>query len=385
MRVLMSSSAGYGHVLPMVPLARALVAAGHEVLWATARDAVQLVAAAGLPAASAGLTRAEILPQWTPFLEQAESLPPDERPTFMFPKLFGRIRPPRMASDLLRIAQDWHPDLLVHEQGELAAPLVAAVIGIPAVVHAFGGPVPPDHLAAAGEELAPLWAEHGLTPPPYAGCFETLYLDILPPSLQGSGVSHIPTVQPLRPVPYTGEAAAEPELPPGDAPVVYLTLGTVFNPAHVLTAALDGLAELDVRVVATVGPAGDPDAVGPRPANVRVDRYVSQTALLPHCAAVVSHAGSGTTLGALSLGLPKVCLPQAADQFRNAQAVTAAGAGLSLHPDRSTAEAIATAVADVLEQPGYRAGARRVADEIAAMPSPEQVVPVLEGLVSSRA
>ena len=63
---------------------------------------------------------------------------------------------------------------------------------------------------------------------------------------------------------------------------------------------------------------------------------MSQTSVLPHCTAVVSHAGSGTVLGALGTGLPQLCLPQAADQFRNAAGVSAAGAGLALHPDNAT-------------------------------------------------
>ena len=60
MRVLVTSTPGYGHVLPMVPLARALLAAGHEVLWATAADACPRVAAAGFEVAAAGLTEAQM-------------------------------------------------------------------------------------------------------------------------------------------------------------------------------------------------------------------------------------------------------------------------------------------------------------------------------------
>jgi UDP:flavonoid glycosyltransferase YjiC (YdhE family) len=49
-RVLFSSTWGYGHVLPMVPLARAFVAAGHSVQWAASGDADGLVTAAGVDA-----------------------------------------------------------------------------------------------------------------------------------------------------------------------------------------------------------------------------------------------------------------------------------------------------------------------------------------------
>jgi UDP:flavonoid glycosyltransferase YjiC (YdhE family) len=50
-RVLFSSTFGYGHMFPMYPLARAFLAAGHDVLWATSADAGDRLHAAGLPAA----------------------------------------------------------------------------------------------------------------------------------------------------------------------------------------------------------------------------------------------------------------------------------------------------------------------------------------------
>ena len=55
MRVLFSSTLGYGHVFPMVPLAQACLAAGHDVLWVAGEPAGPLVEAAGIPYAAAGL------------------------------------------------------------------------------------------------------------------------------------------------------------------------------------------------------------------------------------------------------------------------------------------------------------------------------------------
>jgi UDP:flavonoid glycosyltransferase YjiC (YdhE family) len=113
-----------------------------------------------------------------------------------------------------------------------------------------------------------------------------------------------------------------------------------------------------------------------------VERWVSQAAVLPLCAAVISHAGSGTVFGAAGLGLPQVCLPQAADQFRNTEGVVRAGAGIGLHPDDVTPDAVAEAVSAVLTRPQFRAAAGELSQEIAAMPGPEQVVTRLDSLVS---
>lgn len=385
MRVLVSSTTGYGHVLPMVPLARTLLALGHEVLWATGADALPLVRSAGLAAAPAGMTDAEVAPVRAGLRRAAagDAVPPERLAEFVFPRMFGAARTPPMLADLLPLARDWAPDLLVHEQGELAAPLVGTALGIPHVTHAFGGATPAATVAEAGERVAGSWADLGLPLPPYAGCYQHLYLDICPPSIQTVPTGHIGTVQPLRPVSWTGPAdIAQPVDPDDPTPLVYLTLGTVQDGSSALRPLVAALAGLDVRLLVTVGPQGDPAALGQQPAHVVVERYVSQAAVLPLCTAVVSHAGSGTVLGGLALGLPQVCLPQAADQFRNARGVVRASAGVALHPAEATPAAVLTAVHDVLSRPELAAGAAAVRAEIGAMPAPAEVVRRLEGLVS---
>ncbi|HEX7186626.1 MAG TPA: glycosyltransferase [Actinomycetes bacterium] len=383
MRVLVSSTPGYGHVLPMVPLARALLSAGHELLWATGADACQVVRAAGIGAAESGLTDTEVAPLRAEARRAAAGIAPELVPTRVFPVLFGAARAEPMLAGLLPVAREWQPDLVLHENGELAAPLVATLLGVPHVVHAFGGAIPAAILADGSESVADLWSRHRLEVPPYAGCYQHLYLDICPPALQTVSRDHIDVTQQLRPVIYTGESA---ELPAGlsrddDRPLVYLTLGTVQNLPDVLRTAVTALAGLDVRLLVTVGPAGDPSALGPQPPHVIVERYVSQAAVLPLCAAVVSHGGSGTVFGAAGLGLPQVCLPQGADQFRNTEGVVRSGAGLGLHPHQADGAAMAEAVRTVLDSPEIRAAAGRLSEEVATMPGPDQVVTRLAELV----
>ena len=96
---------------------------------------------------------------------------------------------------------------------------------------------------------------------------------------------------------------------------------------------------------------------------------------------VVSHAGSGTVLSTLTLGLPQCCLPQGADQFLNADAVAAAGAGVSLMPSEADPDAIRDAVAQLLGDASFRDAAGRVGASIASMPSPDDVAAVLETLL----
>lgn len=122
----------------------------------------------------------------------------------------------------------------------------------------------------------------------------------------------------------------------------------------------------------------DPADLGRLPDDVLVRRYIPQADVLPHCQAVVSHGGAGTTLGALAHGLPLLVIPQGADQYANADAVVAAGAGRRLSRDEATAPAICDAVRALLDDPDLRRAAENVQTEIRAMPPAEHAIARIE-------
>lgn len=381
MRILFTCSPGLGHIHPMLPLASALAARGHEVRWAVPSEVQARVEVAGFRTFPAGigvrLRHAELARRFPEIL----ALPPAERPERMFAAMFGSIAAPPTLADLAPVMEKWPPALLVHDQAELAGPLAAARAGIPSVAHSFGGMLPEGRVAAAGDAVADLWRSAGLSPRPYAGCYDHLYLDIYPPSLRPGAATHIANIQSLRPVTVDERGATGVPRRDPERPFVYLTFGTVFNdPGGAFRAAIDGVAAHDVELLVTVGPEGDPTALGLVPPNVRVERYVPQARVLPACAAVVSHAGSGTFLATLSLGIPQLCLPMAADQFINAAQGAASGAAITLLPDEVSAEAVGHALGRLLGEASFGAAARRLAAEIAAMPGPDEVAGMLERL-----
>ena len=104
--------------------------------------------------------------------------------------------------------------------------------------------------------------------------------------------------------------------------------------------------------------------------------------MLPRSAAVVSHGGSGTTLGALAHGLPLVLVPQAADQFDNASRAEAAGAAIVLRPGEVTAASVSAALERVLGKPAFAQAARRLAAEIEAMGTVEETAGAVEEYVA---
>ena len=371
MRVLLTTTSGRGHFQPMFPLARALERAGHELRWACAPEVCPELRAKGFDVRPAGLYDLDPSPLRHPPPEVA-ALPPAQRPDHLFHLVFGPRRAEPMLADLMPIADEWRPHLLVCEQGELAGPVAAARLGVPNVTHAFGRLLPTVRVARAGEAMADLWRAQGLEPRPFAGTYDHLYVDIYPPGLQTAETAHVGTVQPIRPAdPIERDPAAE--------PLVYITFGTVFNhDLNLFATALEAVRELDVRVVVTLGPGNDPAALGPQPPGVTVAEFIPPAQLLPACAAVVSHAGSGTVLAALAAGVPQVLLPQAADQFLNAEAGARGGVAIAVPPGELSAASVRAALERVLGDAAFRTAAQRAQAEIAAMPDADAVAEELE-------
>lgn len=150
MRVLFTTTSGRGHFQPMFPLARALERAGHELRWACAPQVCPELHDRGFDARPAGLYELAPSPLRDPPPEIA-ALPPAQRPDHLFQLVFGPRRAEPMLVDLLPIAAECHPHLLVCEQAELAGPIAAARLGVPNVTHAFGRLLPAARVRAALE------------------------------------------------------------------------------------------------------------------------------------------------------------------------------------------------------------------------------------------
>lgn len=378
--MLVASVPQAGHVLPLLPLARAFAEQGDEVLVASAAAATAPAAAAGLPVAEVGPDLAE---WWRRLTERVPGRPGDGLPAdrilrYFIPRLFAEVGAPAMVPDLLRLATGWRPDLLVFDSYAFAAPLVARLVGVRHAQHSLGPAPDPLSLELAADALSPLWRSYRLDVPEWAGLYGDLTLNICPPALEPAPGPPGAAVLPLRPAALdrTGPVGGLPGYLSAlaDRPVIYATLGTFANgDLGVFRAIVDGLAGEPVDAVLTVGRNNDPAALGPVPPNVRVERYVPQSLLLPYCRAALNHAGSGTMLGAFGHGLPQLLVPQGADNFVNAERAVGAGAARRLLPEELQPTAVAADLRLLLGDPGYRAGAERIAAQIAAMPAPAEV------------
>jgi UDP:flavonoid glycosyltransferase YjiC (YdhE family) len=386
MRILMTTRGSSGHVEPFVPIARAAIAAGHDVLVSAQHQHRANVERAGLAVAPVGDPPEH---EWKPLLGEFARMDLDTADAAMIGDFFGRLDTRAALPDLLRIVEGWAPDVIVRETWEFASTVVADLYGIPLVRVGLGlAAVEERTIRYAAPALDAVRADVGLRPDPAGDRLrDAPYLTQMPALLDRPTGAIAPRIHRYRPRPTAEVAPAQ--------PLVYFTLGSVAASAHlpyfpaVYRAAIEALATLPVQLLVTIGSERDPAELGTLPPNVRVERWVPQDEVLAHAAAVVCHGGSGTTLGALSYGVPLVVLPLfSVDQWDNAAAVAGVGAGIALDrgrrerhvlgpPAASTLDQLAGAARRVLEDDAYRRAAGGVADAMRALPPVGTAVDVL--------
>jgi len=374
----------------MLALAKGLTRAGHEVAFATAADFCPHIEGTGFAAFPAGLPLARQMEEARGTYPEQDALVAMERFEQFVPRMLAGVAAPARAADLVPLVEAWKPDLLVHDETEFAGPLAAARAGIPWADQSVGILRPLAMARQAGETLAPLCRRYGAEVGPFGGMFRYLYIDVAPPSLQSAEIDEVAVAHAVQNA--TIEPGAEGEsLPewvhrlPQDRPVVYVSLGTVFNAKarDVFAAVLEALRSEPVTAILTVGTDNDPATFGPQPEHVHVERFIPQSLLLPFCDAVVNQGGTAI-LPILAHGLPLLVLPQGANQFHNAAACVAAGVGRRLLPGEVSPEAVRRDVRALLGDRALREAARRVQAELASMPGPERGVALLEQLAAER-
>jgi MGT family glycosyltransferase len=113
-------------------------------------------------------------------------------------------------------------------------------------------------------------------------------------------------------------------------------------------------------VVLAVGERIGMDELGPLPANVEVHRFVSQLDVLSHATAMVSHAGMGGIMEAMSYGVPVLAAPQTVEQEANAQRIEQLGLGARLPSRELDPSTLKTAIEVMVKDPA-------IADGVASM------------------
>ena len=395
MKALFTVQPAIGHLHPLVPVAQALRGAGYEVAFCSSASFRPEVEVFGFDYFDAGLDWvAADRATWTAFPPMPA--PPDPAfPDFVV-TVFADITTRAMVPEVLAVAQEWQPDLIVREVMEWSGCIVGELLEIPHASvggNAYSGVDSPEIRYFPGNRLfasAPYArhrAEFGLPPDPeLEDPFKYLHLCFMPRRWDRPGLPAPANTHYVRHANVERPGQTLPDWVRGlsERPTVYAALGTI---AHAMPGIfeliLDALSDEDVNMILAVGQ--DPAAFGPQPPNVRLERYVPQTQLLPHCDVFISHGGFNSVKEALSCGVPLVVLPIMSDEPYSAERGAALGIGRAVAPEERTPEAVRDAVRSLLNDPSYRARAQELSAEMQALPGADRVVELLTSLARKRA
>lgn len=381
--MLFSSTGGMGHFTPLVPLIDAAIARGDEVL-AVGPPSLEATLAARAHAYRVGAapSKAEL----AEFRRLLANASPEEAEGVIDGEFFGRLCTAAMLPSLEEACDEWRPDLVLHETCEYSAAIAAERRGIPHTQVAISLA---RIEASAFDHAAPALAAHGSQVA--ARVRASGYLTQFPPSLDPSPYA---ATRRYRNTGGPESAAALPDWWDGsDAPLVYASFGSMVGARPIglaaFRAALEAVGGMPVRVLLTVGRAAEIADLGEIPPNTHVEKWIPQPEVLAHASAVLCHGGSGTTFGALAVGLPLVFVPMFADQPANARVVESIGAGLVVEPSGAPegrirvptpedAPRIRGALESVLGDASYRQAAEGVAAEMSTLPSADDLLAALE-------
>ncbi|TDC67061.1 glycosyltransferase [Streptomyces hainanensis] len=381
MRYLFTTLPGTSHTLPWISLAQAAQSAGHEVLAAVSGPALRTAADAGLLAAATddGAARrsyerlADMLAEGGSGME----IGGEEMARYVGSVFADTSR--AMLDGLLATARTWQPDVVVYTPPTVAGLVAARVLGVPAVMHGLGTPLPTPPGALAGFAAA----AEAAGVPDLTKEVRDVEIDVSPPSLDRLGPprppAHRRSVLPMRFTAYTGGARL-PEwlLTRGERPRVVCTLGSFtrwFGEGGLMREVVLGTGDLGVDLVVATAGAELPALPKPLPDHVTLVDWVPMRALLAVSDAVIHHGGLGTMYAAFSAGVPQLVLPAAAGPaLANARTVVARGAGALVDMDEATPATLKPAVQDVLVNSAYLQASQEIAEEMSAMPAPARVV-----------
>ena len=149
--------------------------------------------------------------------------------------------------------------------------------------------------------------------------------------------------------------------------LVYVSLGTLFNTdAAFYRDCLAAFRDDDVRVIVAIGKTVTADSLGAIPPNVTVAPWVPQLDVLRRASVFVSHGGMNGVGESLHYGVPLVIVPQMGEQELVAAQVQRLGAGVRLPRNRVTPESLRAAVQRVLNERAFRDRAVAIGDSFKA-------------------
>lgn len=169
--------------------------------------------------------------------------------------------------------------------------------------------------------------------------------------------------------------------------VVLVTQGTLANEDfnQLMIPTIRALAGKDVLVVATTGNKPLTNPGFPLPDNVKVEKFIPYSLLMPHLDVMVTNAGYGGVHYAIQHGVPLIVWGKSEDKSEVSARVEWSGIGINLKSKRVTPEEVGKAIDRMFSDPRYKERAFQMQKEIAAYDAYPTAVRTIEELAAGSA
>ncbi len=139
-----------------------------------------------------------------------------------------------------------------------------------------------------------------------------------------------------------------------DKPLIYMTLGTLFNDrVDILKTCIKALGNTQWQVVLSRGQKNIAASLGPVPRNILVANYVPQLDVLARANIFISHAGISSVVESLYVGIPMIAIPQIPEHAIAAERIQDLGLGIAWNPDTITADQVRESVERIAQDPSF--------------------------------
>ena len=182
--------------------------------------------------------------------------------------------------------------------------------------------------------------------------------------------------------PLRGAAPPGPALPRDGRPLAYASLGSLQGGRfRVFRRFAEAAERAGMQLVLTHAGGLTEAQVARLPGRPLAFDFLPQAPILREASVAILHGGLNTVLDAGAAGVPVVVVPIAFEQGAIAVRVEQAGVGIGLPRWRLSAPSLADAVLRVRDEPGYRAAAGRLRDEIARAGGAARAADLVETLL----
>ena len=149
------------------------------------------------------------------------------------------------------------------------------------------------------------------------------------------------------------------------APLLYISLGTIFNRKNEFyKLCIEAFANQDYQVVMAIGHSISVETLGILPTNFIIQNAVPQLEILQRTTVFITHAGMNSTSEALYYGVPLLAIPQATDQHYVAKRVRQLGAGKILAREKVTVPLLREYVEELRTNPIYAQTSKKVGETL---------------------